>query len=180
MFQTSNVPCTLEGLRHKKIKVGSDEYKGSELTLRIDPFTPALASELAETKSVIYRRNDTEANPHIDAVAFNYVPRPQRIEIRPDPELKPSVTILEAKVGKFRVRKPKDGTQWVLMFKATLIEVDAKELLYLKEALFEQRFFTFSPAAPGLFDEAEAEARKDSPDAKPVRRSAGGGTATAH
>ena len=181
MFDTANVPIYLERMGHKKIKIGRDQYKGTELVLKIDPFTPALAGELAETKGIIFRRNDAEANPHIDAVSFTYLPKPQRIEFRPDPVLaKPSIVIPEAKVSKFRVRKPSDGTQWVLIFRVVFAEVGGNDLLYLKEALFEQRFLTFENAAPGLFDEAEAEERKNATTSKPVRSRGGSADATAH
>lgn len=76
MFETKNVPCYLEALRHKTIKVGVDSYKGTEIVLRISPFTPELAAELSETKGVIFRRNDGEPNPNIDACSFTYMPKP--------------------------------------------------------------------------------------------------------
>lgn len=178
MFESKNVPCFLERMGHKKIKIGKEEYKGTEIVLRVDPFTPALASELAETKGIIYRRNDTEPNPNVEAVSFTYTPKPQAVEFRADPLLKPSVTLPEAKVSKFRVRRPKDGTQWVLVFKIVFAEIGGNDLLYLKEALFEQRFLSFENASPGLFDEAEQAERREAKEAKPVRGN--GSSATAH
>lgn len=180
MFDTGNLPCYLERMGHKKLKIGQDEFKGTEIVLRIDPFTPELASELAETKGVIFRRNDGEPNPHVDMVSFTYAPKAQRIEFRPDPQLKPSVVIPEAKVSAFRVRKPKDGTQWVLRFRIVFAEIAGADLLYLKEALFEQRFLTFENAETGLFDEAEKAAKRDAREAKPVRRAGTSDGATAH
>lgn len=173
MFESRNVPCYLERMGHKTLKVGKEKYKGTEIVLRVDPFTPALASELAETKGVIFRRTEgAEPNPNIDAVSFTYQPKPQRISITAEPTIKASVVIAEAKVTKFRVRKPSDGTQWVLVFRIIFTEVGGNDLLWLKEALFEQRFFTFEPAAAGLFDDADKEAARESAAAKPVRPSA--------
>lgn len=171
MFETENVPCYIERMGHKNIKIGKDKFKGTELVLRVDPFSAELAAELEDVKSRLYRRNDAEADPHIDSVSFTFRPKPQLIEIRPAEDVvKASVKILEAKVGKFRARKPSDGTQWVLKFNVTFAEVSGNDLLYLKEALFEQRFFTFADAQGGLFEEAEKEERRESKDAKPVKR----------
>jgi len=173
MFETKAVPCYIERMGHKTIKVGKDKFKGTELVLRVDPFTPELAAELGDNiKAKIFRRNDAETDPNIDAVSFTFKPKNQLIEIRPDPAIsRASVRLLEAKVNKFRVRRPKDGTQWVLIFRVTFAECDANDLLYLKEALFEQRFFSFEDAQGGLFSEAEAEARREARESKPVRKS---------
>lgn len=170
MFETKNVPCYIERMGHKTIKIGKEKYKGTELVLRVDPFTAELASEIGNTKGTIFRRNDVEANPELESASFSYKPKPQRIEIRPDPQIKrASVNIPESKIGKFRVRKPSDGTQWVLVFRVVFTEVSGDDLLYLKEALFEQRFFSFENAEAGLFDEAEKEARREAKEAKPVK-----------
>lgn len=89
------------------------------------------------------------------------------------------MVIAEAKVTKFRVRKPKDGLQWVLVFRVIFTEVSGQDLLALKEALFEQRFLSFENATAGLFDQADAEERKNARSSKPVR-SVGGESQTAH
>lgn len=170
MFETKNVGMYLERLGHKQLKIGKDVFKGTELVLKVDPLTPELASELEQVKGICFRRNDADANPHIDAVSFTYKPKPQVVELRPDPEIsKPSVKIPEAKVSKIKVRKPKDGQQWVLRFYLTFAEVSGADLLYLKDALFEQRFFSFDDAQGGLFEEAEREARANAREAKPVK-----------
>jgi hypothetical protein len=172
MFETRNVPCYLQSMSHKTLKIGSEEYKGTEIVFRVDPFTAELAGELSETKGVIFRRNTAEVNPNIDAVSFSYAPKPQRIEFRAAPELsRPSIVVAESKVQKFRVRKPKDGQQWVLVFRATFAEISGADLLWLKEALFEQRFLSFENAEAGLFDEAEKEAKRNAKEAKPVKPS---------
>jgi hypothetical protein len=179
MFETACIPVYLDSMGYKQIKAGKDKFKGTKMTLRIDPLTPELAAELSETKRMLFRRDTAEANTEIDSVAFTYVPKPQAVEFYPDPAIaKASCTIAECKVGKFKVRKPKDGSQWVLTFQITFIDVTGDDMLYLKEALFEQRFLTFENAVPGLFDEAEREARKSSRIAKPVR--AGGAGVQAH
>lgn len=172
MFDTKHVPCYLEGMGHKTLKIGKDRYKGTMLTLRIDPLTPELAAELEAVKGICFRRNDAEVNPHINAVHFTLKPRVQRFEVTGAEGVRPSVTIPEAKIAKVRVRKPSDGSQWVLVFQVVFAEVGATELLYLKDALFEQRLFTFQDAQGGLFQDAEAEARRESREAKPVKPSA--------
>jgi len=172
MFETENVPCYIEGMRHKKVKIGKDKFNGTEIVLKVDPFTAELASELGDMKSKLYRRNDAEVDPNVDAISFTFKPKKaQMIEIRPAEDVdKPSVKILEAKIGKFRARKPSDGNQWVLKFNIVFAEIGGNDLLYLKEALFEQRFFSFFDAQGGLFEEADAEERRESKDAKPVRK----------
>lgn len=179
MFETHNVPCYIESMGHKTIKIGKEKYKGTQLSLRVDPLTPELAAELESVKGICFRRNDAEVNPNIDAVSFTHKPKAQVIELRPDPSVaKHSVRIEEAKISKIRVRKPSDGSQWVLVFKATFAEISGNDLMYLKEALFEQRFFTFANVQGGLFEDAEAEARRESKDAKPVRPAAAASAAT--
>ncbi len=170
MFDTKSIPMYLERLGHKKLKIGNDEFKGTEMVFRIDPFTSQLATELPDLKASIFRRTEGgEPNPNVDAVSFTFKPPPQRIEFRPDPEMKPSIVLIECKVSKFKVRKPKDGQQWVLTFRVEVAEIGAQDLLWLKEALFEMRYLSFEVAAPGLFDGAEQEARRQSAAAKPVR-----------
>lgn len=181
MFEKQNIPCYIERLGHKLLKIGKEEYKGTEMVLKIDPLTPELAAELEAVKGICFRRNDAEVNQHIDAVSFTERPRPQVIELRPDPTLaKYSVKIEEAKISKITVRKPKDGQQWVLKFRAVFAEVSGADLLYLKEALFEQRYFTFYEAQGGLFEEAEAEERRESRAARPVKANGSSDGATAH
>lgn len=177
MFDTPHVPVYVERMGYRWTKVGRDKFKATELVLRIDPFTPELAGELEHAKSICFRRNDAEVNPHIDAVSFTFRPKLQTIQVFAEPTLKPSITIAEAKISKIKVRKPSDGSQWVLVFRATFAEVSGQELLYLKEALFEQRFLSFSDSQGGLFAESEEEARKESPAAKPVRGNGSGATA---
>lgn len=179
MFDTQLIPCYVERMGHKTIKIGKDKYKGTELVLRIDPFTPELAVELEAVKGICFRRNDGEVNPHIDAVSFTVKPKPQTVEIHGAPEIQASVKIHEAKLSKVRVRKPSDGSQWVMVFRVTFAEIGGNDLLYLKDALFEQRFFSFNDAQGGLFTEAEAEARREK--APPVRgQSVSGDEATTH
>lgn len=174
MFETKHVPCYIERLAHKKLKLGTDEIKASYLILRIDPFTPSLAAELEDAvKGVIYRRNDAQPNPIVESVTFKHSPKPQRIEFRADPKITPSLVLTEAKVDAFRCRIPKDGTQWVLIFRVTFAEITGQDLLYLKEALFEQRFLSFENATPGLFDAEEDTERR------PTRRAAAAAASTA-
>lgn len=179
-LERQHIPCYLERMGHKQIKIGKDEFKGTELVLKIDPLTPEIAGELEAVKAICFRRNDADVNPSIDAVSFSQKPKAQVIEIRAEPSLKHSVKIAEAKISKIQVRKPKDGQQWVLKFRATFAEVSGQDLLYLKEALFEQRYFSFFDAQGGLFEEAEAEARRESRAAKPVKANGSGDSATAH
>lgn len=171
MFETRNVSCYLAGMAHKTIKIGQDEYKGTVLSYRIEPFTGELASDLgSEFKRHLFKGTDADVNPHIDSITFVHAPKPQRIEMRDDPLIKPSVTLSEAKIGRLRARRVKDGNHLALSFSVTVPELSGQELLWLKDALFSTRFLSFDDAQPGLFAEAEAEARRESKDAAPVRR----------
>lgn len=171
MFSTQGVPCYIAGMIGKRVKVGKEKFKGIELTLRIDPFTPELASEIGDIKSKLFKRHDASVDPNVDSATFTFKPKTQYVEIKPEPALSwAPVKIQEAKVTKFRVRRPADGTQWVLVFKVAFAESDANDLLYLKDALFETRFFSFADSQGGLFADAEAEAARDSKEAKPVKK----------
>lgn len=170
MFETEKVTCYISLMGHKTLKIGKDKFKGTEIVLRVDPLPDELANELG-IKAKLFRMKDAEPDSSIDSVSFTLKPRPQTIEIHPAEDVdQPSVKILEAKIGKFKARKPSDGSQWVLTFRCTFAEVSGNDLLYLKEALFEQRLFTFYEAQGGLFIDAEAEERRESKDAKPVRK----------
>ena len=75
MFESANLPCYIERMGHKTIKIGSEKYKGTELVLRVDPFTPELASELADTKGVIFKRTDGTPNANTSwRVTARHVP----------------------------------------------------------------------------------------------------------
>lgn len=163
MFDTEKIGMYLDDIGHRVMKdKQGDELKVLDLTFRIEPLTPTLAAEIADgVKGVLFRRNDGEMNQNIDRVSFTHKPKPQAIQVFPDPQIgKASLTIDEGKITRLRARKPKDGNLWVFLFRVTTAHLTGADLLYLQEALYTQKFLSFANAATGLFDDEEKAARK--------------------
>ena len=170
MFETKHIPIHINSMGYKREKVGSEKMKAIKVGMMISPFTAAQASEIPEFKRALFKGTDGEVNPTLAKAEFTYQPRHQRIEMRLAPDQgKPSVTIHEAKVRGFKAMVVSGG-QFALKFTATILDVDPVDHAQLKDALFEQRFVTFMTAQAGLFAEADAEERRNSKDAAPVKR----------
>jgi hypothetical protein len=171
LFESPNVPAYIQSWGGKNLKIAKEKYKGVKFTLLIEPFTPALASEISdELKAMLFKRSDGEPKRLFKSGSLNIDVKPQTIELRVDPTLKPSATLIDAKIEFVRMRESSEGNHLCLTMQVTLPDITAQDLLYLKEAATEQRFFTFDLMQGGLFAEAEAEERRASKDAKPVKK----------
>jgi hypothetical protein len=171
LFQSGNIPCYVESFSHRKLKIGHEDYKGVKFTVRIEPFTSALAGELGDdVKTIFFKRTDGEPKRALRSATLGIKVKAQQVELRPDPALQPSATLIDCDVDFLRVRESSEGRQLVLRMVITVPVIGANDLLYLKDAVNEQRFFTFERLQGTLFDEAEAEARRESKDAKPAKK----------
>jgi hypothetical protein len=172
LFETGNLPAYIESLAYRKLKIGREEYKGVKFIVRIEPFTAALAGELGDdVKAMLFKRTDGEPKRTVRSCTLGTKVKAQQVELRPDPTMNSSATLIDCDVDFLRVRETAEGTQLVLRMVITVPVIGANDLLYLKDAVGEQRFFTFERLQGTLFDEAEAEARRESKDAAPVKKS---------
>jgi hypothetical protein len=170
MLEKQNIAARLEGMGYTMTKVGGEDYKATKITLAVD-FTPELAADIPGAKGAVFKRNDGTPNDDVESLVFTYKSKAQRVELRSDPSMRPSSTLIDAECRRFRIPKRAKGAAPVLKFDVIVLEISANDMLTLKEALFEQRFFTFETMQTGMWFEAEAEARRESKDAAPVKKS---------
>lgn len=170
LFESKHVPVFIDGMKvNKRLKIGREKYKGVTLTARIEPLSAVLAAELGDdVKTTLFKRMDGELRGTVSSATLNYTATDLEIEVRPDPSMSPSVTLIDAKVDNLRPRQV--GKTIVLTMTITVPVIGANDFLYLKDAVDEQRFMTFAAMQNGLFAEAEAEARRESKDAKPAKK----------
>lgn len=169
MFHTKHVPVHIDSLAYRRLSIGRETYKGIKFTARIEPLSAALAAELGDdVKTALFKRMDGELRRTFTAGTLTLVAKDVEIEIRPDPSMKPSVTLIDAKIDGLKVRE--SGKTIVMTMTVTVPVITANDLLYLKDAVGEQRFMSFASMQAGLFAEADKEARKASKDAKPVKK----------
>jgi hypothetical protein len=162
MFSSNDIGLYLDGLDHRVIKdKAGEEMKGVDLTMRIEPLTAELASEIAvEVRRTLFRLDDVEVVKHLKNATFTKLGiRPHSVEFRPDAKAPVSLLLDEVKFDAFKARIPKDGAHWVFTFRMTAAHLDGQQLLWLQEGLLKMHYCSFAIATDGLFDDQEQEAR---------------------
>jgi hypothetical protein len=178
VFKAENVPARIEALSYKLEKLGNGErHKAYKLRLSVD-LTPALAADIPGAKSKVFKMNDGTPNDDVESITFSYVTRPLTVTAIQDPSLGPSFTLRDVQCRRFKTPKRLRGAVH-MTFEAIALDVSPDDLIGLKEAAFEQRYFTFAKMQGGFFAEAEAEERRESKDAVQPKRGRKSGDADA-
>jgi hypothetical protein len=149
-----------------------------DLTLRVQPFTHALALTLeADVTAELFRLGDGSQKEIVKAIEFAIAVPNQRILIYAVPDIPdPSMVLIDAEISGVRARTQKDVDGYALVFYVSVGPVARDQLDYVCRWHSEQRFCTFEKQQPVLdFEVNEAP--------RPPRRrrsSAGGADAEVH
>jgi hypothetical protein len=179
VFDRNNVPVRIADIAHRQMEHDEKEIALVELQLEINPLTRELVKELDDfVRRTLFTATDAEVTSKLKGASFQLPIRPQAIVVRMAPDQgEESFTIDEAKVGVLHARRSKKSPTWRLVFTVTCSPASEHQLSQIVDAYLKTRYLTFANASPGLFDEEEKEARRQSKDAKPVRSSGSGATA---
>src|SRR5205085_8151972 len=157
-----------EGMGYTMVKGNGEPFKATKLKLSV-PLTLELAADIPGAKRTVFKLNDGTPNDDLESATFRHSSKALTIEIRADQNIRPSAKLVDAKAKRFRVPRRAHGVPPVLKFEVIVLEIGANDLLTLKEALFEQRYFSFGRMQGGFLNEAEAAERRESKDAAPVK-----------
>lgn len=172
-FDDDAVGCYLDAIGHRveKTDAHGNELKVVDLTLRVQPFTPALAVSLdPEVRALLFGLGDAEPKRKIKALHFNLACPRQQLTVTLLPE-EPRIggrAFLDVEISDPRARTQKGIDGYGFVFYATIGPVSAHDLEYICAWHTEQRFVTFDPMEAELdFGGAPTDVRVD---AKPARR----------
>lgn len=161
LFDSEKVGIFLDGFGPRIEKRKGDEVKLLDLTLRVQPLTPALATTLAGDgliKKSLFKMTDSTPLPNLKSVSFDvHVPR-QVLQIfaAPDTEVA-SIALDQVEISDLRARTEKGVDGWGLVFYASFGPVSKQELEFVQRWYTAQQFVTFSLADPTLdFESDEA------------------------
>jgi hypothetical protein len=178
-FDEDHVGCYLDAIGHRveKTKDGG-EVKMVDLTLRVQPFTPALAVALdPDVRALLFNLTDGGPKPKIKALHFQLTCPRQAVTVHLVPDVDAgAIHFVDVEITDVRARTEKGVDGYGLVFYASLGPVSAQELEYVCDWYTQQRFVTFHPQEPVLnFDAAPEPAETGTPR----RRRRGGATVEA-
>lgn len=187
LFETEKVPMFLDSFAPRLEKRGGDEHTVRDLTLRIQPLTPELASACSGDdllKRSLFKLTDGEPLPGITSVGFSMAPPRQRLLVYASPDTEaPSIMFDQVRVSKVRARVEKGCDGWALVMHASFGPISKVEAEYIEAWYTTQRFVTFEEAEPTLdFDEfdtmsdADEKAQGNAIDGRVVLEFQGGAT----
>lgn len=168
-FDDDKVGCYLDDIGHRleKTKEGG-EIKMIDLTLRVQPLTPALALSLdPDVRALLFAMGDGQPKPKIKALEFKLPVDKQCMTVFLLPEddvAQIAFDVVEISSPRARTEKGVDGFGFV--FYASFGPVGASELEYVNEWYTQQRFVTFQPQQPAL----DFAGKDDSGQPEPARR----------
>jgi hypothetical protein len=155
LFDDDRVGCYLDDIGHRveKTKDGT-EIKVVDLTLRVQPLTPALASSLdPDVHALLFNLSDGQPKPKIKAVEFALSPGLQSLAVYLLPESsEPQILFSEVAIDRPRARTEKGVDGYGFVFYASFGPVGADDLEYICNWYTQQRFITFHPQQLSLLD----------------------------
>lgn len=168
LFDVEKVGLFLDSFSPRIEKRESEEVKLLDLTLRLQPLTPELASALAGDgliKKSLYRLDDGSPLPNIKSIAFNLSVARQLLTIYAAPDVEtPSIALDQVEISDIRARTEKGVDGWGLVFYASFGPVSKVELEFVQRWYTGQQFVTFHEAQPSLDLEADDQPRRPAPE----------------
>jgi hypothetical protein len=169
VFKKSNIGIYLDDITPAigKDKEG-DERRDLDLSFRIHPFSPELATELdAVVRSTLWTMGKVEISDKVKTVGFDLKLPAVAILFKAAPDAtRVNIEVPYARVGNIAARKHKGIQGWALTFHAVFPMPDEHALALLHNGYKRQHFITFEAAAPDLID-----AMEENPDnGKPLTR----------
>jgi hypothetical protein len=155
LFDDDRIGCYLDAIDHRVEKTpDGKEIKMIDLTLRVQPFTPALALSLnAEVRALLFTLTDATPKPTIKAVEFR-LPCPRQVLdvfLLPEGDT-PQLRLQDIEISGPRARTEKGVDGYGFVFYASFGPASARELEYVCGWHTQQRFITFHPVQPSLLD----------------------------
>jgi hypothetical protein len=161
LFDDDKIGCYLDDIGHRveKTKDGK-EIKVVDLTLRVQPFTPAVAEALdPDVRSLLFGLGDGEPKPKIKAVEFR-LPIPRQVVdvfVLPEGDVPPGIRFIDVEISGPRARTEKGVDGYGFVFYASFGPVSARELEFVCAWHTQQRFLTFQAQMPSLLDDIAAD-----------------------
>jgi hypothetical protein len=153
LFDEDKIGCYLDAINHRVEKTsGGDQIKMIDLTLRVQPLTPALASALdLDAHAELFRLNDGSQKEIVKAIEFAISVPNQRMLIYAVPDIPDaSLVLLDAEISGVRARTQKDVDGYALIFYVSVGPIEPDHLDYICRWHTEQRFVTFEQQQAAL------------------------------
>jgi len=161
LLTDEHVGVYLDAIGHRVETGKESDTRWIDLTLRIQPLTPALAGQIAaDVRALLFGMLDAEPRSTVKALEFALAVPAQTLRVRLIPDLALAEMAVgeyafpDCEIGRLRARTHKDVDGYALTFRASFANPSARDLEYVNAWLTEQRFVTFLAAQPDLFDEA--------------------------
>lgn len=153
LFDDDKIGCYLDAIGHRIERTKDQkEIKVVDLTLRVQPFTPANAVALdPDVRVLLFSMTDGTPKTKIGSVSFRLPTVKQAIDVFLLPELEAAaLALMDVEISGIRARTEKGVDGFALIFDASFGPVSAKELEYVCDWQGQQRFLTFRPQQPAL------------------------------
>jgi hypothetical protein len=168
-FDDDHVGCYLDDIGHRveKTKDGK-EIRMVDLTLRVQPFTVALAAALdADVRALLFTMGEALPKDKIKAIHFALTVPRQAVSVRLLPDADDGALLLsDAEISGVRARLEKGVDGYALIFYVSVGPIGARDLEYFVGWHTLQRFVTFHPQEPVLDFSGASEA---APNGRPRR-----------
>ena len=155
LFDLPKIGLYLDTITHGTETRREEDVKIVTLVLRVQPFTPQLATVMAEgVKTTLYRLNDASAKDYLKRVDFALgVPR-QNLTIYAAPDVvDASIAFTQARITQTYARTEKGVAGFAFIIKASFGPLGRAELEFIQEWHLSQRFVSFEEAEPGMFED---------------------------
>jgi hypothetical protein len=171
LFDDDQVGVYLDAIDHYVDRQSDGETKMVKLTLRVQPFTPALAVSFdPDVRALLFSLGDATPKPKIKALHLALTVPRQMLAIYALPEAERGLVLTDCEITGCRARTEKGVDGFALVFSVSYGPASPDELEYVCAWLTDQRFVTFHPQAPAL----DFGAKDDPAPAPPARRRRGG------
>lgn len=156
LFTVAKIPMYCEGITHRLERRRGEEVKVVDLALKIEPFTPQLASALDQDeygfiKRTLFKHQDASPIGDIRAVEFRPPSERQKLTVYATPDTEAAAIAFDGvKVIKIRARCQKDTSGWVLYVHVSFGPLGKTELEYINYFYAQQRFGTWEQADPSF------------------------------
>jgi hypothetical protein len=158
LFDDDRIGCYLDDIGHRveKTKDGL-EIKMVDLTLRVQPLTPELATSLdPDVHALLFNLGDGQPKPKIKAMEFRLPCGRQAMSVYLLPEglADPQIRFVDVEIDRPRARTEKGVDGYGFVFYASFGPVGAQDLEYICNWYTQQRFVTFQPQQLSLIENA--------------------------
>jgi hypothetical protein len=171
LFEVGKIGCFCDAITHSIETRRDAEVKILTLTLRVSPFDAKLARAMPDgVRETLFKINKPDPKPNLRRVAFGALCDDRQVlTIYAAPDTSdPSFALDQVKISGTYAKVDKNRNNFEFVFKASFGPAGRDELEAVQAWLLSQRFVSFEPAEPGMFDDDEEDADEgDHDDDKP-------------